>query len=90
MIFFPLIVLQDNPDLEGTIELLFDVNDKGIVTYVNMGKSTIGDPVFIEEVLTAVSNHEFDVWGKGKEKTEVVYPLTFLKKDTVEEEEEAQ
>ncbi len=72
--------LEENPGLQGTIELIFDVDADGSVIYVNLGKSTVKDPVFEDEVLAALSNHTFDVWTQGKDKTEVIYPLTFTSK----------
>ncbi len=69
--------LEENPELQGTIELIFDVDAKGKIVYVNIAKSTVKAPLFEEEILTALSNHAFDEWDQGKDRTEVIYPLTF-------------
>ena len=69
--------LKENPSLGGTIELIFEVDADGSVMYVNMGKSTLKAPVFEDEILTALSNHTFGAWKQGKDKTYVVYPMTF-------------
>ncbi len=68
---------KENPAMQGMIELLCNVDAKGTVTYVNMGKSTVKDPVCIEEILTALSNHQFDAWDEGKGETVIVYPILF-------------
>lgn len=70
--------LKENPSLEGTIELIFEVDANGSVMYVNMGKSTLKSPLFEEAILTALSNHTFGAWREGKDRTYVVYPMTFI------------
>lgn len=78
--------LKSNPDLKGTLELILDINADGTVNYVNLSKSTLKDPEFEEEVLTAFSIHTFGEWTQGKGKTEVIYPLIFTpEKETIEE-----
>jgi len=69
--------IKRNPELQGIIEFIFDVDSKGNVTYASIGKSSTRDPDFNDEVLTALSNHKFDEWTQGRDKTEVIYPYTF-------------
>ncbi len=79
--------LKTNPELQGTIELIMDIDADGTVNYVNLAKSSLKHPEFEEEVLTAFSIHVFDEWTQGRDKTEVIYPLTFTpEKETKEEE----
>ena len=69
--------IKRNPDLQGVIEFIFDVDSKGNVTFASIGKATTRDPDFNDEVLAALSNHKFDEWTQGRDKTEVIYPYTF-------------
>ena len=73
--------LRINPDLHGTIELIFDIDAYGNVFYSTIGKSSTNDPDFNNEVLHAVTLHKFGEWPQGKGKTEVIYPFTFSKKE---------
>lgn len=65
------------PSLEGTIELIFEIDAKGNVFYFDIGNSTTKAPEFEDEILNAVANHKFGTWNQGKETTEVIIPLEF-------------
>ena len=73
--------LKINPDLEGTIEFIFDVDAKGNAFYSTIGKSSTNDPDFNDEVLHALTLHKFGEWTQGNGKTEVIYPYTFTKEE---------
>lgn len=77
--------LKTNPELQGMIQVILDVDYKGTILYVNIGKATTKDPEFEEQILIAISNHSFDEWEGVKEKTEVIYPLTFVSEKKSEE-----
>jgi hypothetical protein len=68
------------PELEGTIHMMLDVDWKGNVTYVSVWKSTMKNLTFEDLLEATLSNHRFDVWREGKEKTEIIYPIEFRKK----------
>ena len=73
--------LRINPDMQGTVELIFDIDANGNVFYSTIGRSTTNDPDFNDEILHAVTSHKFGRWPQGKGKTEVIYPFTFTKKE---------
>lgn len=66
-----------DPELAGMIELIIDVDKNGTAFFVDIGKNTIKNPEFEDELLHAVSNHKFEKIKKGRKKTEVIYPLYF-------------
>ena len=66
-----------NPDLEGIIELIFEIDEKGNVFYFEIATSTTKAPEFEDEILHAVANHKFGEWTAGKGNTEVIIPLKF-------------
>lgn len=71
--------LKINPDLQGTIEFILDIDANGNVIYSSIGKSSTNDADFDDEILHAVSLHKFGEWTQGKGETEVIYPFTFTK-----------
>ncbi len=81
---------KTKPDIAGTLQLYLDIDSKGNAKYVYIEKSTIKDPLFEEEVLIALSNHNYGEWREGRGKTIVVYPLQFGEANDVKKNEGAE
>ncbi len=84
LLFFYEKQLKKNPELKGSIEFIFDIDEKGYVISAGIGKHTTDDPEFETKILQAISNHSFGKWNEGKGNTEVIYPLTFATEKAVE------
>jgi len=68
---------------EGIILMWLVVDRKGMVTYVGVHESTVNDEIFEDVLEATLADVKFSKWKKGKEKTEIIYPLEFRKENSL-------
>jgi hypothetical protein len=71
---------QSRPGLnleEGAVLMWLIVDSNGKMTYVNVFKATLNDEIFSDLLEATLSEFTFDKWTKGREKTEIIYPMEF-------------
>jgi hypothetical protein len=69
---------------EGDVHMWIVIDRGGKAAYVNVFKTTLNDEVFEDLLEATFSDFRFDEWKKGREKTEIIYPLEFRKQDALD------
>ena len=69
---------QLSPDLKpGVVTVRVLVENNGEVYSCNIVKSTIGDTLFVRNLVDAVMESSFPIWHAKQEETEFEYPIRF-------------